>query len=354
MTTRTATATATATSTAPDRPRPSASASGRSTAAPAVRAAVFSSASDDWPTPQAFFDARHAEFGFVVDACASSTNRKAGVYYGLDHADPDRRDGLAGDWAADAARLGGAIWLNPPYGRAMGAWMAKAAAAAAAGATVVALVPARTDTAWFHDHVLACGAEVRHVRGRLKFGEATSSAPFASLVVVFRPANRTATAESVQVVAARPQRQVQHVLQKGERHQVRPAVPSQQRLRRRAGQPSVATHPGQAAPVQRSAQVPGDRAGVARSARRSDGELAVGEATPEVLRRSAQPGRTANHGPHATAAARPRPGGRPGGLQHPQHKLSDQSGMLPAVRTSVRGAGSLPLPRHSAGKEGVR
>ena len=132
----------------------------RTTADASVRAAVFCSATDDWPTP----------------------------YYGLDHADPSRRDGLAGDWAADATELGGSAWCNAPYARGVGAWVAKAAATAAAGVTVVALLPARTDTAWFHDHVLAHGAEVRYVRGRLKFGEATSSAPFANLVVIFHAA----------------------------------------------------------------------------------------------------------------------------------------------------------------------
>lgn len=154
---------------------------------------LFSSKSDNWPTPQDTFDPLHAEFGFVVDACASATNRKTRTYYGLDHTDPERRDGLAGDWAADAQRLGGAVWMNPVYGRTIGKWMAKAAATAAAGATVVCLVPSRTGTRWFHDHVIANGAEVRYVKGRLKFGDAKNSAPFDSLIVVFRPPTDSAT-----------------------------------------------------------------------------------------------------------------------------------------------------------------
>jgi len=153
----------------------------------ATRAVVFSSATDDWPTPRYLFDALDAEFGFVLDVCASRRNRKAASWYGLDHPVRSRRDGLAGDWAADAARAGGAVWMNPPYGRGIGAWMAKARTAAESGATVVCLVPARTDTAWFHDSVLAAGAEVRYLRGRVKFGDAAHGAPFASLVVVFRP-----------------------------------------------------------------------------------------------------------------------------------------------------------------------
>ncbi|MFD2090459.1 DNA N-6-adenine-methyltransferase [Blastococcus deserti] len=163
---------------------------------------LFSSKSDNWPTPQDTYDPLHAEFGFVVDACASATNRKVEAYYGLDHTDPARRDGLAGDWAADAARLGGAVWMNPPYGRRItDMWVAKAAAAAA-GATVVCLVPSRTGTKWFHDLVLANGAEVRFVKGRLKFGDATNSAPFDSLIVVFRPPTDSATTEEATAPAA--------------------------------------------------------------------------------------------------------------------------------------------------------
>ncbi|MGY1883968.1 DNA N-6-adenine-methyltransferase [Blastococcus sp. SYSU DS0753] len=163
---------------------------------------LFSSNSDNWPTPQDTFDPLHAEFGFVVDACASATNRKTRTYYGLDHTDPERRDGLAGDWAADAQRLGGAVWMNPVYGRTIGKWMAKAAATAAAGATVVCLVPSRTGTRWFHDHVIANGAEVRFVKGRLKFGDAKNSAPFDSLIIVFRPPTDSATTEEATAPAA--------------------------------------------------------------------------------------------------------------------------------------------------------
>jgi site-specific DNA-methyltransferase (adenine-specific) len=177
------------------------------TTTPRLSPVLFSSKSDNWPTPQAFFDALDEEFGFVLDACASATNRKTPAYYGLDHAELERRDGLAGDWAADARRLGGAVWMNPVYGRTIGKWMAKAAATAAAGATVVCLVPSRTGTRWFHDHVLANDADVRYVKGRLKFGDATHAAPFDSLVIVFRPPSGQAQAavESASEVDAMPQ-----------------------------------------------------------------------------------------------------------------------------------------------------
>lgn len=160
------------------------------TANPAVRAAVMSSASDNWPTPYDFWAALDAEFKFVVDVCADRLNRKVPIYYGLDHEQVDRRDGLAGDWAGDAQCLGGpggAVWMNPPYGRTIGDWMAKAATEAARGATVVCLVPVRADARWWHKHVMGQATEVRLVRGRLKFGDAQNSAPFASAVVVYQP-----------------------------------------------------------------------------------------------------------------------------------------------------------------------
>ncbi|MGE9781898.1 DNA N-6-adenine-methyltransferase [Janibacter sp. G368] len=149
--------------------------------------AHLSSATDNWPTPQDFYDRLDAEFGFVLDVCASTGNAKTDAFYALDHRDPTLRDGLAQDWAADAARLGGAVWMNPPYGRPIGAWMAKAVQAARAGATVVTLVPVRADTQWWHEHVLAAGAKVRYVRGRLTFGAATNTAAFASAVVIYAP-----------------------------------------------------------------------------------------------------------------------------------------------------------------------
>lgn len=134
----------------------------------------FSSASDDWATPQPVFDALDREFRFTLDVCASAANAKCRCFFTV--AD----DGLAQEWA-------GRVWLNPPYGREIGAWLEKAADAASAGATVVCLIPARTDTIWWHEQVLARAAELRFVRGRLKFGNGKTPAPFPSAVVVFRP-----------------------------------------------------------------------------------------------------------------------------------------------------------------------
>ena len=132
----------------------------------------FSSATHLWATPQDTFDALDAEFGFKTDVCALSENAKCGHFYSPE------QDGLTQDWR-------GACWMNPPYGREIGKWMRKAYESSLSGATVVCLVPARTDTAWWHDYVMR--GEVRFIRGRLKFGGSKNSAPFPSAVVVFRP-----------------------------------------------------------------------------------------------------------------------------------------------------------------------
>lgn len=134
----------------------------------------FSSATDQWPTPQAFFDQWAARFTFTLDVCADDTNAKCARFF-------DREaNGLAMDWAVNVC------WMNPPYGREIGRWVAKAYRESLKGSTVVCLLPARTDTAWWHDYVLPF-AEVTFVRGRIKFGEAKAGAPFPSAVAVFHP-----------------------------------------------------------------------------------------------------------------------------------------------------------------------
>ena len=132
----------------------------------------FSSATDLWATPQAFFDALNVEFGFTTDVCALPENAKCPAYFSPE------QDGLSQQWV-------GTCWMNPPYGREIGRWVRKAHESSKAGATVVCLLPARTDTRWWHEH--CAYGEVRFVRGRLKFGTATTSAPFPSAIVVFRP-----------------------------------------------------------------------------------------------------------------------------------------------------------------------
>ena len=131
----------------------------------------FSSATDVWATPQDVFDTLNAEFGFDLDVCALPENAKCARYF------TTKDDGLRQRW-------GGVCWMNPPYGRELGDWMRKAYESALDGATVVCLVPARTDTRWWHDYAMK--GEVRFLRGRLKFGGAENSAPFPSCVVIFR------------------------------------------------------------------------------------------------------------------------------------------------------------------------
>ncbi len=134
----------------------------------------FSSATDLWATPQKLFDALNSEFHFTLDVCALPENAKYPRFYGPSD------DGLAQPWT-------GVCWMNPPYGRAIGQWIAKAVKAAQEGATVVALLPARTDTTWWHEYVTKA-TEIRYLRGRLRFGEAKNCAPFPSAVVVFAAA----------------------------------------------------------------------------------------------------------------------------------------------------------------------
>lgn len=139
---------------------------------PGVRMTVhFSSATDVWATPQGLFDELNAEFGFSLDVCALPDNAKCSNFY------TPEQDGLQQPWV-------GTCWMNPPYGRHIGKWVRKARLSARDGAVVVCLVPARTDTQWWHQHVTKA-TEVRFIQGRLRFGNAQSSAPFPSAIVVF-------------------------------------------------------------------------------------------------------------------------------------------------------------------------
>jgi phage N-6-adenine-methyltransferase len=133
----------------------------------------FSSASHDWATPQDLIDELNAEISFTLDVCATKDNAKCSHFYTRE------QDGLLQPWK-------GRIWCNPPYGREIHRWVRKASESVQTGDAelVVCLVPARTDTSWWHDY--CAGAEVRFLRGRLHFGDAKSGAPFPSAVVIFR------------------------------------------------------------------------------------------------------------------------------------------------------------------------
>lgn len=133
----------------------------------------FSSKTDLWSTPQAFFDSLLREFNFELDVCALPENAKCAKYF------TPETDGLAQRWS-------GVCWMNPPYGRDIRKWMRKAWESYLDGATVVCLVPSRTDTAWWHDYAMK--GEIRFLRGRLRFGNAQANAPFPSALVIFRSA----------------------------------------------------------------------------------------------------------------------------------------------------------------------
>lgn len=138
-----------------------------------MNAVHFSSKTDMWATPQAFYDAVSEEFQFTLDACAVPENAKCQRFFSPEE------DGLKQAWA-------GTVWCNPPYGRGIGEWVKKAYVERLNGVTTVMLLPARTDTQWFHYWILSI-AEVRFLKGRLKFGGAKNAAPFPSMLVIFRP-----------------------------------------------------------------------------------------------------------------------------------------------------------------------
>lgn len=136
---------------------------------------LYASKTPEWSTPQDLFDRLDSEFNFTLDACATVRNHKVDTYF------IEIEDGLNQPWG------GHTVWCNPPYGAAIGEWVRKGfTEARVGGATVVMLVPCRTDTAWWHDWVMFA-QEVRLIRGRLQFEGAPSSAPFPSAVVVFTP-----------------------------------------------------------------------------------------------------------------------------------------------------------------------
>lgn len=134
---------------------------------------VFSSATCRWATPQDFFDELNDEFHFTLDVCAEDDNAKCANYY------TPNDDGLLQPWAASN-------WCNPPYGNGVYHWLEKARREKMNGNTTVLLLPSRTDTKWFHYHVLPHADEIRFIKGRLRFGGSKENAPFPSMLVIFK------------------------------------------------------------------------------------------------------------------------------------------------------------------------
>ena len=136
--------------------------------------ALFSSQSEEWSTPQAFFDKLNEEFQFTLDACALPENAKCKLYF------TPETDGLVQDWS------GHTVFVNPPYGKKIAEWVEKCYNESTKENTkIVLLMPARTDTAYFHRFIYKKAKEIRFIKGRLKFGDASNSAPFPSMLVIF-------------------------------------------------------------------------------------------------------------------------------------------------------------------------
>lgn len=141
-----------------------------------INQGVFTSNSPEWATPDSFFADLNAHFGpFDLDPCATPENAKCPKFFTKDD------DGLSMPWQ-------GRVFCNPPYGREIPKWVEKAYQESLNGAFVVCLLPARTDTKWFHTWCVK--GSVRFVGGRIKFSGNKNSAPFPSMIVVFSPPMR--------------------------------------------------------------------------------------------------------------------------------------------------------------------
>jgi site-specific DNA-methyltransferase (adenine-specific) len=137
-----------------------------------LNSGLFTSARGDWRTPQALFADLNDEFRFTLDACATPDNALIPRFFSPEE------DALSQDWE-------GVVYCNPPYGREISRWTHKARTEAERGATVVCLLPSRTDTRWWHEDVMQA-SEIRFLRGRLHFDESGNRAPFPSAIAIFR------------------------------------------------------------------------------------------------------------------------------------------------------------------------
>jgi phage N-6-adenine-methyltransferase len=136
-----------------------------------INPGLFSSLTDEWETPQELFDKLDAEFNFNLDPCCTKENAKCKRFFTKED------DGLSQEWS-------GSVYVNPPYGREIIKWCKKSYESSLFGALVVMLVPARTDTKWWHEYAMKA-QEIRFIRGRIKFGGCKNSAPFPSAILIF-------------------------------------------------------------------------------------------------------------------------------------------------------------------------
>lgn len=134
----------------------------------------FKSLSNEWTTPQDFYDKLHAEFKFTLDPCCTKHSAKCRKFYTKDD------DGLSKSWKGET------VFINPPYRRGIKYWIKKAYEESLnPDTTVVCLIPARTDTRYWHEFIFGKAKDIRFIKGRLKFGDSKNAAPFPSAVIIF-------------------------------------------------------------------------------------------------------------------------------------------------------------------------
>ena len=146
----------------------------------------YSSATNEWHTPDALFKHLDDEFNFTLDPCSNGLNAKCAKFF------TEADDGLSKDWHNDV------VFMNPPYGRAIGKWIEKAYLESLKGGTVVCLIPSRTDTRYWHDYCMKA-TEIRLIKGRVKFS-GKDPAPFPSAIVVFKEERESPLLSAMDVI----------------------------------------------------------------------------------------------------------------------------------------------------------
>lgn len=134
----------------------------------------YSSNTNEWSTPIDIFNELNREFNFTLDPCSTKENAKCDKFFTIED------NGLLQDWSQDV------VFMNPPYGREIKDWIKKAYEESKKGSIVVCLIPSRTDTKYWHDYIFKYAYDIRFIRGRLKFGDVKTPAPFPSAIIVFK------------------------------------------------------------------------------------------------------------------------------------------------------------------------
>ena len=138
-----------------------------------INKGLMSSNSVEWATPINVFNELNKEFNFTLDPCSTHENAKCKKHFTIGE------NGLIQDWSNDV------VFCNPPYGREISKWVEKCYLENKKGATIVLLIPARTDTSYFHKYIYK-KHEIRFIKGRLKFNDGKNPAPFPSMIVVMK------------------------------------------------------------------------------------------------------------------------------------------------------------------------